>query len=181
MTFSLGLLVAKKHMRAIALLSIVLPLWAVTMMPDVEPQLDRMATIDRFVLDGPLFLKRTSGEDVRDLGEVASESTETVPNPHAEGSIRYTKLRFKDGLEIYFRSFGVPVQVQFIEVTVTSPKWPIKHGLNVGVPVDDVLRVLGEPTKKSAEEIAFTGETDQVIFHIKDAHVIQVQFLYYAD
>lgn len=149
--------------------------------PALEAQLKRMATIDRFVWDGPEFLPRDSVERLRSLAPVVSETSKVEKNPHADGEVTYTTITFKNRLEIRFRTFGAPLKLQYIRVTVAAARWPIKHGLGVGSPLSRVLEVLGQPSEKGPDWISYKGETEEVVFALRDERVTKVVFDYYAD
>lgn len=168
-------------MRALILLIFALLSCPFAQAADENVELGKLEAIDRFAWDGPLFLKAESEKDVRKLGEVRGESSEVVPNPHVDGTIKYTKLEFKGGLKIFFRTVGPRAVVQFLSVTVSSPKWPIKSELNVGAPLARVLTVLGAPNERKGEEVVYFGMTEQVIFRINNERVSEVEFSYYAD
>jgi hypothetical protein len=145
-----------------------------------QESLNRRPVVDRFAWEGPIFLKEKSIEAIRSLGKIRYETTETISNPHVEGVIHLHRITLSEGLEIYVRTFGSPVQTQIIHVT-TSPKWPVKDGLNVGAPVSRAIDVLGEPARKDHERLMYFGETEQVIFLTKSGTIKRVEFLYYAD
>ncbi len=146
-----------------------------------QESLNRRPVVDRFAWEGPIFLKEKSIEAIRALGKIRYETTETISNPHGEGVIHLDRVTFSEGLEIYVRTFGSPVQTQILHVTITSPKWPVKDGLNVGAPVSRAIDVLGEPARKDRERLMYFGETEQVIFLTKGGTIKSVEFLYYVD
>lgn len=166
-------------MRTITLFLIILI--ALPVIASNQESLNRRPVVDRFAWEGPIFLKEKSIEAIRALGKIRHETTETISNPHREGVIHLHRITFSEGLEIYVRTFGSPVQTQIIHVTITSPKWPVKDGLNVGAPVSRVIDVLGEPARKDHERVMYFGETEQVIFLTKRGTIKSVEFLYYAD
>ncbi len=146
-----------------------------------QESLNRRPVVDRFAWEGPIFLKEKSIEAIRALGKIRYETTETISNPHGEGVIHLDRVTFSEGPEIYVRTFGSPVQTQILHVTITSPKWPVKDGLNVGAPVSRAIDVLGEPARKDRERLMYFGETEQVIFLTKGGTIKSVEFLYYVD
>jgi hypothetical protein len=147
---------------------------------DQEP-LNRRPIVDQFAWEGPTFLKEESIEAIRALGKISHESTETISNPHGEGVIHLYRITFSEGLEIFARTFGSPEQTQVMKITITSPKWPVKYGLNVGAPASRIFDVLGEPARKEHEGLVYFGETEQVIFLTKSGMITSVEFLYYVD
>src|SRR5262249_12182494 len=102
------------------------------------------------------------------------------PNPDGGESITYRVFRL-DGLEVRQRSFGSPPEHQLIAVTVTSAKWPIKDQLSVGAPVSRVIKVLGTPSKRGTGRLEYVGESESVVFGIKQDRIARVEFIYYAD
>src|SRR6266566_5077132 len=112
----------------------------------VETQLARMAKIDRFVLDGELFLKDKSLSAIRKLEPPKKESVKKESNPYdAAQSYEYRTFRF-EGLEIYGL---VRPSDQFwpVHVTVTDARWKILNGLDVGTSATKIAEVLGQPNK----------------------------------
>jgi len=138
--------------------------------------------IDEFAWDGKRFLP-DSVERVRALDRIVHEESETVQDPNSQSPfpVRYTKLRFENGLEVSFRTFGTPIQIQFTGLTISSTKWPVNKGLGVGAPLTRVREVLGTPNEASDRWIKYHGETEQVTFFLKNGRVSSVAFDYYAD
>jgi hypothetical protein len=147
----------------------------------LQSALEHMAKVDRFVWDGPGFLPHDSVERVRKLDRIVHEESKTVQDPNAQLPVRYTTLKFENGLEVSFRTFGTPIQMQFTGVTVSSTKWPVNQGLGVGAPLTRVREVLGTPDEASDLWIKYAGETEKVAFLVKDGRVSSVVFSYYAD
>jgi len=147
----------------------------------LQSALEHTAKVDRFVWDGTRFLPRDSVERVRELDRVVHEESKTVQDPNAQLPVRYTTLKFENGLEVSFRTFGTPIQMQLTRVTVSSTKWPLNQGLGVGAPLARVREVLGTPDEASDQWIKYAGETEKVAFFVKDGRVSSVVFSYYAD
>ena len=168
-------------MRTLLTLCVLLPLSLSAAEPQLQGEFERMTQIDDFVSNGPTFLPGDSLEKVRALDRVVREVSTTEKNPHAEGEVRYTKITFEHGLEIQLRTFGSPIQLQFIRVIITSSKWPIKDGLVVGTPVSRVIEVLGTPAKESSDWIEYSGVTQHVSFAVAKGRISKAVFDFYAD
>ena len=168
-------------MRVLILLFLLLPLSIGAAEPTFLEQQERMSRIDNFVWDGPEFLAKPTVERIRSLDRIAKEVTQKAPNPYSKDTILFTTLTFEHGLEIAYRTFGKPLQLGLIQVVISSPRWPVKHGLNVGAPIARVTEILGEPFHTSATQLFYKGETEEAIFTFKNGLINSVDLGYYAD
>lgn len=145
-----------------------------------EPPYSRWRVIDKFVSNGPVFLKGKNLGQMRALAPLRNEKVEEVPNPHVPGrTVEFRTLTF-DGLVIYG---DVPKQNTLapIRVVVTSAAWKIEWGLSVGAPIAKVGEVLGEPSEARGDTVRYCGETDCVTFAYANGRVLKIEFNYYAD
>jgi hypothetical protein len=145
-----------------------------------DAQLERMAKIDRFAWDGPLFLPRDAdAPQIRALARVVREKSGTgVVN---QVPVRYTTLTFEGGLVVTYRTFGAPAQSQVIDLTISCSRWAVKDGLGVGAPATRVVQTLGAVRRTRDGWLKYSGETEHVDFLINQDRVSKVVFTYYAD
>ena len=147
-----------------------------------QANLDRMARIDSFAWAGPTFLRQDSTvEKVRALDRITREQTQTELSPIDRKPIRYTTLKFENGLEMQFRTFDTPTKLQVLKVALSSAKWPVSEGLGVGAPVARVVRLLGAGKQTPDSWLQYSGETEHVDFLIKDGLISSVVFTYSSD
>jgi hypothetical protein len=141
--------------------------------------------IDKFVWDGPFFLKGLSIEQIRNLAVVEKESKEDEDNPFIDNAkIPYYTFIFKDGLKVYCRVVENHVSgphVQFTSIHVASSQWPILYDLRVGQKISNVIKVLGKPTSDEGNVLSYSGQTEEVSFYYVDDVVKKVVFQYYSD
>lgn len=139
--------------------------------------------IDQFAYSGPLFLKGKSNlAELRLLDSVLHEQHEEKSNPYDEKlKDEFVSLDF-DGLEIYGR-IDKRVSMNFlpIRIKITSPKWSIWGGLDIGADAKMVKNKLGTPTKNTVGSEEYCGETECVVFYVKSGKISGVEFFYYAD
>ena len=152
---------------------------------DLDQIFERMAKIDRFVWEGAVFLNDVSLQQIRELGELEEEVRKDIDNPHHAGEkIPYYTFRFKDGLVVVCRNVSrnnSEEHIQFVSVSITSPRWPVLNNLNVGGKVVDIKTHLGAPSNDTGERLEYQGETEEVRFGYINDSITKVDFLYYAD
>lgn len=143
----------------------------------------KLEAIDQFAYSGPLFIKgKSSLTEFRSLGSVLHERHEKKSNPYDEKLKDEFVVLVFDGLEIYGR-VDKRASKKFlpIRIKITSPKWRISGGLDIGADAKMVKSKLGSPTKRSVGSEEYCGETECVLFYIKDGRISSVEFFYYAD
>lgn len=144
----------------------------------IQARMERMELIDRFVYDGPLFLKDKSLPALRKLGRLQNEKMEKHPNRYIPGqAVEYITLTY-DGLEIY-GDVRERNRLAPILVVVTGSTWNIKHNLSVGAPMSRVIKALGEPINTNNHALRYCGETECVSFMVKDGKISKIEFDYY--
>ena len=165
-----------------AALSLLLPFCASLAAAPMDAEMGQGQTIDRFAYDGPSFLKGCDTENqIRELGKIRSAISKKEINIYDGTPLFVKRLVFVNGLEVNFRSFGSPPRAQLTSVFVTSPKWPIEHGLSVGARADTVIEALGRPTKKADDQIEYLGETERVVFSVDHGVITEILFDYYYE
>lgn len=149
--------------------------------PPINTQFERMAQIDQFVWEGLPFLPKKTASKLRQLGHIVRDVSNTETNAYFGDAITYKTITFSNGLEVYFRTFGSPPELQYIRITVTSSRWPVKDGLIVGSPRARILEKLGLPSEEGDGWISYSGETEQVTFALKSKRVSKIIFDFYTD
>ena len=138
--------------------------------------------INEFVTRGWAFDLGTSLMDLKAVGKIEREVISTVRNPHVENQIDEVRELYYDGL--YVRAYFPAKDHKRLfleEVEITSPRFQIKHGLDVGTPVAELERVLGEPDEIKGDVYSYSGETDTVRFVIHNGVITQVKWELYLD
>ena len=169
-------------MRLISIIALVMVIMGHAFAADqIQTKLfERMAKIDQFVHDAPLFMKGKSLSELRKLGTLINERLDKSPSKYITDKIEeYITLQF-DGLEIYgwVRS---PEELAPIRITVTKSHWHILKGLDVGAPTEHILQTLDQPTKEMKNIFEYCGETECVRFYLAEGKISKVEFIYYAD
>lgn len=139
-------------------------------------------TINEFVSRGWAFELGTSLTDLKAVGKVQREVISMVKNPHVENQIDEVRELYYDGLYIkaYFPAMD---HKRFLleEVEITSARFRVQHGLNVGASVAELERVLGEPDEIKGDVYSYSGETDTVRFVIHNGVITKVKWELYLD
>ncbi len=166
-------------MKALAaLIVLALPVTGLTAERDAKSY----ETINEFVSGGWAFEFGASLADLKAVGNVQREVVSTVKNRHVENQVDEIRELYYDGL--FVRAyFPARDHRHFLleEVEVTSPRFQIKHGLNVGTSVAELQRVLGQPNEIKGDVHSYSGETDTVRFVIKNGVIAKVRWELYID
>jgi len=139
-------------------------------------------TINEFVAGGWAFELGTSLTDLKAVGKVEREVISTVKNAHVEKQIDEVRELYYEGL--YIKAyFPAKDHNRFLlqEVQITSPRFSVKHGLNVGASVAELHRVLGTPDEVKGDVYSYAGETDTVRFVITNGVITEVRWELYLD
>ena len=161
-----------------ALVALVLPVMASQAQRDPKS----FETINEFATRGWAFDLGTSLTDLKAVGNVQREVVLTVKNRHDENQIDEIRELYYDGLYIkaYFPGRD---HKRFLleEVEITSARFRVKHGLNVGASVTELQRVLGEPDEIKGDVYSYFGEADTVHFVVRGGVIIKVKWELYLD
>lgn len=138
--------------------------------------------VNSFTVEGWDFKLGKSLQDLRAIGKVLRETVTPVDNPHNRNQKDEIRELFFDGLRIvaYFPAKDHN-RLLLQEIEVSKPKFKIKHGLGIGVPISKVKDMLGEPTKVNIDVYIYRGETNAVYFHVKNGAVVTVRWELYVD
>jgi hypothetical protein len=141
--------------------------------------------ISDFVSRGLGLPVSTSDANIRAIGRVISVDVEPpYEAPHDKGVMLEQRTYNFEGLQVVAHFVKWHNENGFVtEAVVTSSKWKIEKGLNVGSSTNTVIRILGEPTSKSKSTYEYCGETsvDCAIFELSKNKVIKIRFTYYWD
>ncbi len=139
-------------------------------------------TINEFVTRGWAFELGASLTDLKAVGKVQREVISTVRNAHVKNQIDEVRELYYDGLYIkaYFPG-GDHKRFLLQEVEITSARFRIRHGLNVGASVTELHRVLGQPDEIKGDVHSYFGETDGVHFVIENGVITKVKWELYLD
>ena len=160
------------------LVALVVPVIGLTAQRDPKS----FETINEFVTRGWAFELGTSLTDLKAVGKVQREVVSTVKNRHVENQIDEIRELYYDGL--YIRAYfpgGDHKRFLLQEVEITSARFRVKHGLNVGTSVAELKAVLGEPDEIKGDVYSYSGETDTVRFVIKSGVITKVKWELYLD
>jgi hypothetical protein len=149
--------------------------------PTQETAEERLDRIDEFVWGGRLFLMdRPTLQHVRGLSSLLKEKIEKAPNRHSPQQIdEYQTLTF-EGLELYGRV--TPTQeFQTITTVITSAKWKVRNGLNVGTNASRIETLLGPPLQRTNKVLRYEGESERVNFYVEKGIIKKVEFWDYVD
>ena len=153
--------------------------------PQTEEHFKRLQFIDDFVSRGIGLSASTSDAKIRAIGRVISVDVKPpYEAPHDKGVMLEERTYNFQGLQIIAHFVTGHNEGGFVtKAVVTSSKWKIEKGLNVGRPIDAVIRILGEPTSKSEHTYEYCGETsvDCAIFEVSKNKVVKITFTYYWD
>jgi hypothetical protein len=116
-------------------------------------------TVNEFVTRGWAFDLGTSLTDLKAVGKVQREVVSTVKNAHVKNQTDEVRELYYDGLYIkaYFPG-GDHKRFLLQEVEITSARFRIKHGLNVGASVAELKAVLEEPDEVEGGEAVISKQ-----------------------
>jgi len=162
----------------VALIALALPVMASQAQRDPKSY----EAINEFVSRGWAFELGASLADLQAVGKVQREVVSTVKNRHVENQIDEIRELYYDGL--YVKAYFPAKDYEgFLleEVEITSQRFQIKHGLNVGASVAELQRVLGEPDEVEGGVHSYSGETDTVRFVIQNGVITKIRWELYLD
>lgn len=149
--------------------------------PSSEADSKRMQAIDRLAYEGPVFLEGKSLTDLTADKRLKKQHREKVPVP-SNSALTYERVELTfDGSRV---RVGVGENGRLLRelIEVSSPAWPIKHGLAVGTPIERVVEVLGEPDESRTNKVMpYQGETEHVVFYNDGAKITKILFDYYFE
>ncbi len=136
--------------------------------------------LSAFFQDEPDFLKNKSFKVLCTIAPLKHDLVKIEANEFVDGDRNELHTLVFDGLEVYGNVLHQDDFLPF-SVTVTSDRWLIPQGLNIGVATEKITEVLGKPDEISGSELAYHGEHESVIFLVKDGHVSKITFAFYSD
>ncbi len=153
--------------------------------PQSPDPFERVILISDFVSRAIKLPSPTSDKNIRAMGRVISVDVgPPYEAPHDRGVMLEARTYNLEGLQLFTQFVkGTNDNGLVTEAVVTSSKWKREKGLNVGSPIDVVVRTLGEPTSKSERTYEYCGETsvDCAIFEISKNKVVKITLTYYWD
>ncbi|KRT68718.1 MAG: hypothetical protein XU15_C0017G0017 [candidate division NC10 bacterium CSP1-5] len=161
-----------------ALVALAIPVIGLTAQRDAKSY----ETINEFATRGWAFDLGTSLTDLKAVGNVQREVVSTVKNRHDENQIDEVRELYYDGL--YVRAYFPAKDHKRLfleEVEITSARFRVKHGLNVGASVTELQRVLGQPDEVKGDVYSYFGEADTVHFVVRGGVIIKVKWELYLD
>jgi len=161
-----------------ALVALAIPVIGLTAQRDAKSY----ETINEFATRGWAFDLGTSLTDLKAVGNVQREVVSTVKNRHDENQIDEVRELYYDGL--YVRAYFPAKDHKRLfleEVEITSARFRVKHGLNVGASVTELQRVLGQPDEIKGDVYSYFGEADTVHFVVRGGVIIKVKWELYLD
>ncbi len=149
--------------------------------PTKSSILDISSKVDEWVWDAALFARNKSIQELRKLAPVVRESTTKRVDQGQEGkhTVSIHSIYF-DGLVIR----GIMDGEKFIldEIEITSPRWQVPNGLNVGSRGNLVPPVFGLPARElvSPKEL-FSGLACSVQFTSDAGRISKVSYAFFYD
>lgn len=147
---------------------------------------DFQKRVNQFIYDGLDFkLGKTRAEIISNLGNPENMEMKKVKNIHYPDEIidEIYEL-FYDGLyiRIYKATAG---DREFIEyLSITSDRFKIKWGLNIGSSKEEVKNILGNPIKEDSDVFTYEytdGYPDHVYFYFRDNAVYRIDWEFWID
>jgi hypothetical protein len=144
--------------------------------------MERAERLNDFAGRGWGFEIGRSLADVRRLGKLIKQVVTEERNRHVDGQLDESRVLYFDGLvvQIYFPAKNYN-NLQVTAVRISSAKWAVKDGLIVGSPWTMVKDKLGDPDEKTASSAKYCGESDCVIFSLRDDRVAKITWDLYHD
>jgi hypothetical protein len=152
-----------------------------------ESKIDKFQEkVDEFVAEGLDFkLGKTKVEIVKNLGNPKTIRIQKVPNVH------YPKYIVDEIHELFYDGFYIKLykatetNKEMVEyLSVTSDRYKVKWGLNIGTHKNKVRNLLGPPLKKEKSVYTYQdrdGYPDHVYFYFRDDRIYKIEWEYYHD
>ena len=139
-------------------------------------------TVTDFAAEGWAFQLGTSLAELKAVGRVRREVVSTVKNRHDQNQVDEIRDLYYNGLYVsaYFPAKDHK-RLLLQSVEITSPRFAIKHGLNVGTSLALLKAALGEPNAVDKDVHAYVGEGNTVYFTIKHGVITKVRWTLYLD
>jgi hypothetical protein len=141
--------------------------------------------LDEFARRGWRFdLGERKAEIIRNLGRPVRIDTQAVANRHRPEVEDTTYTLVYDGLEVCIYDATQAAKEILTRLTLTDPRYPTRWDLGVGASAERVVRVLGEPGRRSEDKLIYeAGEPvpDQLTFFLEGGSVKKVEWHFYID
>jgi hypothetical protein len=141
--------------------------------------------IDQFIWDGLDFkLGKTKTEIIRNLGTPKSFKVRKIENQYDPEQIDEIYELYFDGLYVGIYKVTKDGKEIFLAITVTSDKYKVKLGLNVGSSKENVVKILGEPQDKDGENVYIYEDSigfSYVYFHFEEGILQKVNWVFYCN
>lgn len=146
--------------------------------------IDTAAGCQQFAREGLKLKARTRAALIAEAGEPGTTSVTVEPNRQMPG-VQDSIFRFEyQGMTVQMRKPG-PGGEMFEYVAVTDRDWLNYPFFEPGLSVENLVRAIGEPQRRTADRLIYTcggGEVEEpVVFVTRDGHVERIIFNYYVD
>lgn len=132
-------------------------------------------------------LGRSIDEIKQNLGRPLSEEIQKVANMYTNGQVDEIHVLDYDGLSVgvYRVNEATPREI-LTRLAITSNKYRIKWGLNIGVAQSEVKRVLGKPQEPANGTFVYEAEyevvdSDSVSFYFRNGVLQKIQWEWHLD
>ncbi len=143
-----------------------------------------LINLEEFIDKGLEFkLGKTRKEMIENIGTPVKVETQTVENRHVQGLVDTIYELSFDGL--YIGIYDTRGKEIILYHKITSPKYKVKYGLNVGVSVDKVREVFGKPQEEQENQLNYIYETGAfeiyVVFRIFENKITTIEWHFPVD
>jgi hypothetical protein len=137
--------------------------------------------IDRFVWDSASPFYHASIDAIRKYKKLRSEKVAPFVDPRVpEGKTATQHVFDFDGVTV--AGFQIKDGEFFVEhVDVRDANYKFPSGLGIGSSSSDLIRHFGKPQKKTRNTLEYQGETEGVVFHLREGRIRRVELLIYVD
>ena len=135
--------------------------------------MDRAQAVDAFLHAGPWFSGPQTLAVLRRLAPLKSERKVPLTTEFQNQTATDRRALEFDGLLLEGSVEGDTFQIQAI--SVTSPRWALGQGLNVGTPATRIPTALHQPHQVLQEPAeSYSGEAGTVRFTLRDGLILKV-------
>jgi hypothetical protein len=137
--------------------------------------MERAQNIDAFLVSGPVFLEQKTWPELCKLAPRKSE--QIVPSEAGSPVGVKTELHLLEFEGLTLSCVVGEDGWRLRSMTVTDPRWELRHGLTVGSQAARIPAALGQPPQIMEGPVeAFSGERGTVRFFIQRGCVTKVEF-----
>ncbi len=151
---------------------------------EAEPKKSFASKTEEFIWQGWDFaLGMGVKEIIEHLGRPGKIATRRVKNRYNPSQVDTISRLFYSGLDVATYRAGDDEKEMVVLLAVKNGKYKTKFGIGIDSKKDEVIRILGTPSKQKANLITYEDERKyaQVNFHLRNDTVHKIEWLVSPD